>query len=78
MYHSGHISFLDPDIPILYSPTTAFLSKAIQDSSRADFEKEICYIILREEQEQLLATLNYKKHASIQRQFYFPELLPYS
>ncbi len=74
MDHSGHISFLDPDIPILCSSTTAFLTKAIQDSSRADFEKEVCYVMPREEQGQLLATRNYKKHASIQRQFYFPEL----
>ncbi len=73
MDHSGHISFLDPDIPILCSPTTAFLAKAIQDSSRTDFEKEVCYAIPREEQGQLLSPGDYKKFASIQRQFCFPE-----
>ena len=49
--HSGHISFLDSDIPIVCSLTTAFLAKAIQDSSRGDFEKEVCYALPRGEQE---------------------------
>ncbi len=40
--HSGYISFLDAAIPIVYSLTPAFLAKAIQDSSRGDFEKEVC------------------------------------
>ncbi len=42
--HSGCISFLKPNIPIFCSPTTAFLTKAIQDSGRATFETEISYI----------------------------------
>jgi len=71
--HSGHISFLDPDIPIVCSPITAFLAKAIQDSSRGDFEKEVCYILPREEQEQLIGTRDWKRYASIQRQFCFTE-----
>ena len=76
--HSGHISFLDPNIPIMCSPITAFLAKAIQDSSRGDFEKEVCYAVPREEREQLLTPCNYKKYASVQRQFCFPELVPFS
>lgn len=69
--HSGHISFLDPSIPIICSPTTAFLTKAIQDSSRGDFEKEVCYAMPREEQEYLLAQRDWRRYTSIQRQFCF-------
>ena len=74
--HSGHISFLDPDIPIVCSPITAFLAKAIQDSSRGDFEKEVCYILPREEQEQLIGPRDWRRYASIQRQFCFTEPTP--
>ena len=71
--HSGHISFLDPDIPIVCSPTTAFLAKAIQESSRGDFEKEVCYAVPREEQERLLVPCDWRKYALFQRQFCFPD-----
>jgi ribonuclease J len=71
--HSGHISFLDPDIPIICSSITAFLAKAIQDSSRGDFEKEVCYTVPREEQERLIASCDWRKYALTQRQFCFPE-----
>ena len=74
--HSGHISFLDADIPIVCSPGTAFLAKAIQDSTRANFEKEVCYAISRQEQERLLTSLDWKKYPSIQRQFCFTEAIP--
>lgn len=76
--HSGHISFLRPDIPVVCSTTTAFLVKAIQDSSRDDFEKEVCYIIPREEQDGRLSPRNYRSYCSIQRQFYFAEAVSLS
>jgi ribonuclease J len=76
--HSGHISFLNSDIPILCSPTTAFLAKAIQDSSVGDFEKEVCYAIPREEQGRVITSSNWRKHASMQRQFFFTEPVPLS
>lgn len=76
--HSGHISFLDPDIPIVCSPTTAFLVKAIQDSSVSDFEKEVCYATPREEQGRLLASRHWKKYSSIQRQFCFTKPVSFS
>jgi ribonuclease J len=76
--HSGHISFLDPNIPIVCSPTTAFLAKAIQDSSVSDFEKEVCYTTPREEKERVLTSRHWKKYASIQRQFCFTEPVPFS
>ncbi|TET43605.1 MAG: exonuclease, partial [Dehalococcoidia bacterium] len=70
--HSGHISFLNPDIPVVCSSTTAFLAKAIQDSSKGDFEKEVCYTLPREEQGRLLTSRTRQKSASTQRQFCFP------
>lgn len=73
--HSGHISFLAPSIAIVCSPITAFLTKAIQDSSRGDFEKEVCYAMPREEQEMLLASRDWKSFASIQRQFCFTDAI---
>ena len=76
--HSGHISFLHPDIPVLCSPATAFLAKAIQDSSRGDFEKEVCYVIPREEQEHLLVARDWRKYVSLQRQFCFSDTTPLS
>ena len=69
--HSGHISFLNPEIPIVCSSTTAFLAKAIQDSSKGDFEKEVCYTLPREEQGRLLTSRTRQKRASTQRQFCF-------
>lgn len=76
--HSGHISFLHHDIPIVCSTTTAFLVKAIQDSSRGDFEKEVCYAIPREEQDHRFTPGDYQQYRSIQRQFCFTDakLLP--
>lgn len=71
--HSGHISFLAPHIPIVCSPATAFLAKAIQDSSRGDFEKEVSYAMPRQEEGRLLAQPDWKKYASIQRQFCFTD-----
>lgn len=71
--HSGHISFLDSDIPIVCSLTTAFLAKAIQDSSRGDFEKEVCHAVPREEQERLVTSRDWKKYPSLQRQFCFAD-----
>ena len=76
--HSGHIAFLGSDIPIMCSPTTAFLTKAIQDSSRGDFEKEVCYTLPREEQGQLIGPRDWRRYASIQRQFCFPNSLSLS
>lgn len=41
--HSGYISFLRDDIPIYATTTTAFVSKAMQDSAPPNFEREVCY-----------------------------------
>jgi ribonuclease J len=67
--HSGHISFLRQDIPIVTSLCTAFMAKAIQDCSRSDFEKEVCYLIPRVENEGLLQSGHYKSYPAQQRPF---------
>jgi ribonuclease J len=48
--HSGHISFLREDIPVYASATTAFITKAIQDSGKADFDQQVCYFTPRREE----------------------------
>ena len=41
--HSGYISFLNGDIPVYSTAVTAFISKAMQDSGKADFDQQVCY-----------------------------------
>ncbi len=41
--HSAHISFLREDIPVYSTALTAFMTKAIQDSGKADFDQQVCY-----------------------------------
>jgi len=73
--HSGYISFLRPEIPVYSSALTAFIAKAMQDSSPSNFEKEVCYASPRKlEDGYLRAQGNY-----IRRPFLFldnPELTP--
>ncbi len=69
MDHSGHISFLRQDIPVVSSLCTAYIAKAIQDSSRTDFEKEVCYLIPRVEAEGLLQSGDYRRFPAEQRPF---------
>ena len=49
--HTGYLSFLNPDTPVYASALTAFVAKAIQDSSRSDFEREVVYLVPREQME---------------------------
>jgi len=67
--HSGHISFLRRDIPVVTSLCTAYIGKAIQDSSRSDFEKEVCYLIPKVESNGLLQSGHYKSFPGEQRPF---------
>jgi ribonuclease J len=67
--HSGYISFLRQDIPIVSSLCTAYIAKAIQDSSKSDFEKEVCYLIPKVESEGLLQSGHYRKFEAKQRPF---------
>jgi ribonuclease J len=48
--HSGHISFLREDVPVYATATTAFITKAIQDSGKADFDQQVCYFTPRVEE----------------------------
>ena len=41
--HSGYISFLRSDIPVYATGVTAFITKAMQDSGKADFDQRVCY-----------------------------------
>jgi ribonuclease J len=41
--HSGHIAFLKSDVPVYTTAVTAFITKAIQDSGKADFDQQVCY-----------------------------------
>ena len=41
--HSGYISFLREDIPIYATAVTAFITKAMQDSGKSDFDQQVCY-----------------------------------
>lgn len=70
--HSGYISFLDPEIPVYSSLITAFISKAMQDSGQADFEREVCYANLRDCQDDVLRT----SKVSRRRPFIFLDRLP--
>ncbi|HEY82411.1 MAG TPA: exonuclease [Dehalococcoidia bacterium] len=68
--HSGHISFLRQDIPVITSLCTAYIAKAIQDSSKSDFEKEVCYLIPKVESEDgLLQSGDWRKCPAEQRPF---------
>ncbi len=67
--HSGHISFLRQDIPVVSSLSTAYIAKAIQDSTKSDFEKEVCYLIPRIESGGLLEASDYREVKAEQRPF---------
>ena len=41
--HTGYISFLRLEIPILATAMTAFIAKAVQDSAGSDLEREVVY-----------------------------------
>lgn len=67
--HSGYISFLRQDIPIVSSLCTAYIAKAIQDSSGSNFEREVCYLVPKVESDGLLESGNYRKYDAKQRPF---------
>lgn len=69
--HSGYISFLRREVPILTSALTAFVAKAIQDSGRSDFESEVVYAVPRQlNAAGLLESGHYAKVAAQQRPFH--------
>ncbi|MGB6836255.1 MAG: MBL fold metallo-hydrolase RNA specificity domain-containing protein [Dehalococcoidia bacterium] len=70
--HTGYISFLRPEIPIYSSAMTAFIAKAMQVSGIAEFEKEVCYLTPREQDDEegpIRSTKDWRKVPHIQRPF---------
>jgi ribonuclease J len=67
--HSGYISFLKEQIPVYTTAMTAFVAKAIQDSSKGDFEKEVCYAIPKEDKSGAFQSANWQKVSARQRPF---------
>lgn len=45
--HMGDIAFLDPDIPLVMSPMTAAVARAMQVTSTSGFTHEWCYLTKR-------------------------------
>jgi len=52
--HSGYISFLKESIPIFTTAMTAYIAKAMQDTSGSSFEQEVTYITPRSCRERIL------------------------
>jgi ribonuclease J len=46
--HSGHIAFFKDSIPVYSTAVTAFISKAVQDSGKTDFDQQVCYFDCKE------------------------------
>jgi ribonuclease J len=67
--HSGYISFLRQDIPIYATAMSAFIAKAMQDSGKGDFEKEVCYSIPKEEVDGVIQAAFWQKCPAEQRPF---------
>jgi len=67
--HSGYISFLRQDIPIYSTAMSAFIAKAMQDSGKGDFEKEVCYSIPKEEVDGVIQAASWQKCPAEQRPF---------
>lgn len=79
--HSGHIAFLKQEIPVFATAVTAFISKAMQDSGKADFDQQVCYfsptIRTRPAQWKQEACISSDK-ARQQRQFRLADISPES
>ncbi|MEE8386518.1 MAG: MBL fold metallo-hydrolase, partial [Dehalococcoidia bacterium] len=69
--HTGYISFLREETPVYASAMTAFIAKAMQDSSMADFEKEVCYLTPRADDGGYLKTVRGESYH--QRPFSFAD-----
>ncbi len=41
--HAGHISLLKSDIPVYSTAVTAFITKTMLDSGKAEFDQQVCY-----------------------------------
>ena len=69
--HTGYISFLREETPVYASAMTAFIAKAMQDSSMTDFEKEVSYLSPRADDGGYLRTVRGESYH--QRPFCFAD-----
>lgn len=78
--HSGHIALLRQDIPIYATAMTAFISKAMQDAGKADFDQEVCYFapkrLARPDQWKQVACITDDRAERVQRQFCLGDVPP--
>ncbi|MEM2126199.1 MAG: MBL fold metallo-hydrolase RNA specificity domain-containing protein [Candidatus Methanosuratincola sp.] len=78
--HSGHIALLRKDIPVYTTAMTAFISKAMQDSGKADFDQEVCYFAPRKKMQptdwKQEACITDDKEKRVQRQFCIADMHP--
>lgn len=68
--HCAHIGLIDPGVPIYSSGMTAMIMKAIQDSGRMDFDREMVYITPRERTAENPKVLKPKTRISRGRKFF--------
>lgn len=72
MDHVGNVGLLDVSIPIVASPMSAAILKAMMDSGSAAMESEVAYAAPRkasEEDARIIETANYRKAPYIGREF---------
>lgn len=72
MDHAGNIGLLDTNIPVVASPMSAAILKAMMDCGNSSMESEVAYAAPRkasEEDTRILETVHYKKAPYIGREF---------
>jgi ribonuclease J len=76
--HSGYIAFLKDNIPVYSTAVTAFISKAMQDSGKADFDQQVCYFTPTErgKPEGWRQEAHLGGGAAVQRQFCIADVKP--
>jgi ribonuclease J len=69
--HSGYISLLREDVPVVSTLLSALVMKAVQDCTRSDIELEVVYAVPRVRNEELgvLEASHYKTVPARQRRF---------
>ncbi len=72
MDHAGNVGLLDTNIPIIASPMSAAILKAMMDCGSSSMESEVAYAAPRkasEEDPRIIETAHYKKAPYIGREF---------
>lgn len=68
--HCGYLSFVREEVAVYTTALTALVAKAVQDSGKSDFEREVTYTVPKELTEAgLLEAGNYRRVAARQRPF---------